>query len=179
MRKMSIVLGIFVALLAGLSGCATAKSAEADSVQVPLSVALLSEKEVKDAYRWSLLDNPYLSFSGTVFPKTSDFLVFRLTANYPTATQLELLHAAAENADGKVKAPFYNSDRFKQVTMASVETQQSSGSFTQRENKITWNYLPEGALTLKPGQAFLYLRPGREASSSRFAYCPYSAQRKR
>jgi|GEM_PF-5656220 Ni,Fe-hydrogenase III component G len=160
MRKILSAVAVLVLIL---TGCATEKQrAGAESGQGPLSVALLTEREVKDSYGWSLLDNPYLSYSGTIFPRVYDFLVFKLAVNFPVSTQLELLDADAENADGKVKAPFYDSDRFKTVTMSSVANQESSGSFSQRENKITWNYLPQGTLTLKPGKhSYVFVLVGK------------------
>ena len=77
MRKILSASMVIVVVIALLSSCASTKSAMAGPVQDSLSVQLLSEKEVKDAYGWSLDSNPYIALNGILFPKAYDFLVLQ------------------------------------------------------------------------------------------------------
>jgi hypothetical protein len=165
MRKVMTILVICIVAFAGLNGCATTANpvhAAVESVQGPISIALLSEKDVKNSFGWSLLDNPYLAYKGTLVGTANDYLVFRLTVNAEAETQLEMSSAGAEDEKGKVKAPFCDVDSFKRLTMATVENQTNTGSFSVRENKVTWYYLPSGSVDVKPGKhSYIFVLVGR------------------
>jgi hypothetical protein len=97
-----------------------------------------------------------------LLPQVYDFLVFRLSVVNSAATEIELLRAGAVNADEKLKAPYYDAKRFTEISMSAVETPESSGSFSVRKNKITWNYIPTGTVTLKPGKhSYIFVLLGR------------------
>jgi hypothetical protein len=154
MKKLLTAFTVFVISIAAFSGCVTTRSiGGGEGVQQDsISVKLLSEKEVKDAYGWSLQNNPYLALGGMLLPKAYDFLVFKIEVNMVSETQIELIGAGAKNEKGVVKAPYYSMEEFKEVTMRSVEDQANSGSYSTRENKVTWYYMPSGTVTLEPGK---------------------------
>jgi hypothetical protein len=162
MKKSQSALAVLVISLGVFSGCATTRPAEGAVQQDSVSVQLLSDKEIKDAYGWNLSANPYLALDGALFPKAYDFLVFRLSVETVAGTQIELVKAGAENEKGVVKAPLYDMDSFKVLTMRSVEDQANSGPYASRENKVTWYYMPSGTVSLPPGKhAYMFVLVGK------------------
>jgi len=162
MRKIVTAFVVLSVLLAVFSGCATTKSAAAGPLQDSISVNLLSQKEIKDAYGWSIENNPYLALNGMLFSKAYDFLVFRLSVATVAGTQIELIDAGAENEKGVVKAPFYDMENFRELTMKTVEDQANSGPYSTRENKVRWSYMPSGPVTLKPGRySYMFVLVGK------------------
>ncbi len=153
MRKMLVALIVPIVLSGLLLACSsTPSSGTVQPLQDSLSVTLLTDKEVKDTYGWDIMVDPFLSYEGTLIPQVYDFLVFKISVVNSASSQLELIDASANDEKGKVRASFYDVDRFKNLSMKQVETQESSGSFSQRENKVDWYYIPSGTVTLKPGK---------------------------
>jgi hypothetical protein len=162
MRKVFSALIVLAIFLSAFSGCATAKSAETAVSQDSVSVDLLSEKQVLDAYGPESLVNPYIIGSGIMTSRAYDYLVFRLSVATVAGTQIELNGAVAQNEKEKIKAQYYDIDRFKELAMAAVRTDNTPGAASSRANKIAWTYMPKGTATIKPGRhAYVFVLVGR------------------
>ena len=68
----------------------------------------------------------------------------------PRGASLEILQAEAQDEKGKVRASFYNKEKFAEVAGTMSFDQ---ANMTTRQNKIDWYYLPSLKMHLDRGKS--------------------------
>jgi hypothetical protein len=114
----------------------------------PVSVAVVSGKELRAKYGSSFRDNPFILSKPTIAQKTYDFVVLRLVISAASPTDMELLQADAVDGTGAVCADSYDRARFTDLAM------QFSGPYMDnaaKSNRIVWYYLPSARLRVPTG----------------------------
>jgi len=152
--KIQRPIGLFVIgcfLLA--AGCQTAKPAVGQTVTVgsaddAVSLAILSERDVRLKYGRTFTENPFVAPAPSVFPAYNDYIVLQLNFNTRGKVPLVLQRAEVTDDRGKQFATFMTRDKFTDFAMNLSPDQAAN---TLRRDKIGWYYLPQTSMTLEAG----------------------------
>ena len=129
-----------------LVGCAT-------TGPIPLAnsflVTLLSDKQIRSDYGPSFNNNPFLPPQGGLFSsKGEDYVVLKLSLATTSAVAVSLSGATASDEKGKVRAVYYDADKFRNLTLMLSPPPMDN---TTKLDKIAWFYLPSTTVQLRPG----------------------------
>jgi hypothetical protein len=123
----------------------------------PVTVAVISARELRSQFGHSFSENPFLSPKHLITRKSVEFIVLRLKVLGPT--ELELLQADAVDEAGKIRALFY--PRAKFTDLAKFFSAQEQDNMT-KTNKIGWYYLPAERMRVPSGsRSYLLVLVGK------------------
>ena len=136
-----------------VSGCASSKGSVKQSGPLvdSVSVALLTQKEVRGKFGPSFSDNPFLVRMGTVSGQPYDFIDASLSIVTDSDADVEMFDAKVVDKDGKARAWLYDRDTFVKI-ITDLSNPDDLGSISRRQNAANWYYLPSRSLTLKHGK---------------------------
>ncbi len=136
-KRLSVTLAVAVILC----GCASTGSDAAfpGAAGEPVSVSLVTGRELRSRFGQSFRDNPFISPKLAIMAKTDDFIALELKVAAGSGADLEVLQAEAVDGNGNVLATFYNREKFTELAMIM------SGPYMDNDakrNRISWYYLP-------------------------------------
>jgi hypothetical protein len=153
----TMVMALLLVLLGCAGGARPQEEGPSGLPEEPVTVAVISVRELRSQFGHSFSENPFLSPKHLITRKSFDFIVLRLKV--PGATELELLQADAVGETGKICASFYPRNKF--TDLAKFFSAQERDIMT-KTNKIDWYYLPAERMRVPSGsRSYLFVLVGK------------------
>jgi hypothetical protein len=162
-KKLSNLIPILVGFILMLNGCETVKrtttTVSAGDPGDPVSLVVLSEKDVRAQYGRTFMENPYISPSSSILPTYNDYVVVKLNFNTMGSVPMIVQRAEVTDDRGKDFASFMTREKFEEFAMNQSPDQANN---TLKRNMIGWYYLPQTTMTLEAGKhSYLIVMVGR------------------
>jgi hypothetical protein len=149
-KRYAAALVISLTFLA-LVGCAStrANTKDGEPLNDSVSIAMLTEKDLKQQFGYDFNLNPFIAPNGSILPKKWDFIMARLTIVTKMDARVEIYSTNVVDKDNVTKAWFYDREAFGQYVANAAPNDQSA---QQRVRVVNWWVLPSNNFQVKPGK---------------------------